>query len=85
MCCHQAAHLTRTINILYSNSASVLMRRILKFVGLLFLLFVVFVIAGCIGMLCEQFHNDLIVSTVSFLGSFGVIGHYAVHIYNSFM
>ncbi len=59
------------------------MRKILKYLGMFTLLFGVFIVAGCVGILCEQLHNDLIVSTVSFLGSFSVLGHYAVHIYNS--
>lgn len=59
------------------------MRKILKYVGMLVLLGLVFIVAGCVGILCEQIHNDLFVSTASFLGSFGVLSHYAVHIYNS--
>lgn len=59
------------------------MRKMLKYLGMFALLFAVFIVAGCVGILCEKFHNDLVVSTVSFLGSFGFLGHYAMHIYNS--
>jgi hypothetical protein len=34
-------------------------------------LFVIFCLAGMIGLACEQMHNDLALSTGAFLTSFG--------------
>jgi hypothetical protein len=59
------------------------MHKAIKLVGLFVVTFVIFLIAGGLGLLCESMHNDLIVSTTTFLGSFGVMGSYVIHFYNS--
>ena len=59
------------------------MHKTIKLIGIFVVTFAIFLIAGGVGLLCEQLHNDLIVSTTTFLGSFGVMGSYVIHFYNS--
>ena len=59
------------------------MHKAIKLVGLFVVTFVIFLIAGGVGLLCESMHNDLVVSTTTFLGSCGVMGSYVMHFYNS--
>lgn len=59
------------------------MSKAIRLVGLLVMTFVIFIVAGALGLLCEQVHNNLIVSTTTFLGSFSVMGSYVIHFYHS--
>lgn len=59
------------------------MRHITRFVGIPIVLFVIFLLAGSIGLLCESIHNDLAVSTTAFLGAFASSAGIAWHFYHS--
>ena len=59
------------------------MHKAIKLVGMFVVTFAIFLIAGAVGLLCEQLHNDLFVSTTTFLGSFSVMSSYVIHFYNS--
>ena len=59
------------------------MHKAIKLVGLFVVTFGIFLIAGGLGLLCESMHNDLVVSTTAFFGSFSVMGSYVIHFYNS--
>ena len=59
------------------------MHKAIKLVGVFVITFVMFVVAGGLGLFCEYLHNDLIVSTTTFLGSFSVMSGYVIHFYNS--
>ena len=57
--------------------------KIFKKICLPILLFGSFILAGSIGLYCESLHNDLYVSTVAFLTSFGSMAGLVLHTYFS--
>lgn len=59
------------------------MHKAIKLVGIFVVTFGIFLVAGGVGLLCEYLHNDLLVSTTTFLGSFSVMSSYVIHFYNS--
>lgn len=48
-------------------------------------LFGIFILAGLIGLLCEQLHNDLFTGTGAFLTSFTALSGVAYKIYGMLM
>lgn len=58
------------------------MRRTIK-LFLPVILFAIFLISGLIGLLCEQIHNDLFVSSGAFVTSFTTMVGLAYKIYSA--
>jgi len=59
------------------------MHKAIKLIGIFVVTFSIFLVAGGLGLVCEYIHNDLIVSTTTFLGSFGVLSSCVIHFYHS--
>jgi hypothetical protein len=60
------------------------MSKMIKHMCLPLFLFVAFIAAGSIGLYFESMHNDLVLSTATFVTSFGGLSATAARIWYSF-
>ena len=57
------------------------MKIVVKKICMPLAMFMIFFLAGMVGLTCEQWHNDLALSTTAFLTSFGSMTGVAFRIY----